>query len=92
MERFSRTFREEVLDVFAFSDLEEVRNESTRWLYQYNHDRPHLALDRVPPLDYREQHESRVRCAALSGRGCAPPSDASTAIKPTPKDAVSLYF
>ena len=72
VERFNRTFREEVLDVFAFGDLDEVRDESTRWLYQYNHDRPHLALDRKPPMAYRRQHEeARARVAEPSGR-CAP--------------------
>lgn len=72
IERYNRTFRQEVLDVYAFGDLDEVRDESTRWLYQYNHDRPHLALDRVPPVAYRRQHEEKCgRVAEPSGR-CAP--------------------
>lgn len=74
VERYNRTFRGEVLDVYAFSDLEEVRDESTRWLYDYNHDRPHLALDRMPPAAYRERHEKSARVAEPSSRGCAPPS------------------
>lgn len=69
IERYNRTYREEVLSVYAFSDLDEVRDESTRWLYQYNHDRPHLALDRVPPVKYRRQYEEeRARVAEPSGR------------------------
>lgn len=79
VERYNRTFRGEVLDVYAFSDLEEVRDESTRWLYDYNHDRPHLSLDRMPPAAYRERHESGARVAESSGRGCAPPSSLSHA-------------
>lgn len=74
VERYNRTFRGEVLDVYAFSDLEEVRDESTRWLYDYNHDRPHLSLDRMPPAAYRARHEMSVRVAEPSSRGCAPPS------------------
>jgi len=74
-ERFNRTFRGEVLDVYAFSELEEVREESTRWLYRYNHDRPHLALARQTPVGYRMRHEAkRDRMAEPSGRGCAPSS------------------
>lgn len=68
IERYNRTFRQEVLDVYAFSDLDEVREVSTRWLYDYNHERPHLSLDRVPPVAYRRRHEARARVAEPSGR------------------------
>jgi len=83
IERFNRTFRGEVLDVYVFGELDEVRDESTRWLYDYNHDRPHLALDRQPPVAYRARHESeRDRLADPSGRGCAPPYRISQAEEP----------
>jgi putative transposase len=65
VERFNRTFREEVLDVYAFSDLEQVRDESTRWLYAYNNDRPHMSLDRQTPAGYLEAYESTVRTAEV---------------------------
>ena len=56
IERFNRTYREEVLDVYAFSRLDEVRDTSTRWLYAYNADRPHTALDRQTPWGYLQAH------------------------------------
>lgn len=56
IERFNRTFRQEVLDLYAFGDLDEVRDESTRWLYRYNHDRPHRSLGRQTPAGYRAGH------------------------------------
>ncbi len=56
VERFNRTFREEVLDVYAFGDLDEVRHESTRWRYTYNHDRPHRSLNRQPPNKYLDAY------------------------------------
>jgi len=31
IERFNRTFREEVLSLYAFQDLNQVRGESTKW-------------------------------------------------------------
>ena len=72
IERYNRTFRQEVLDVYAFRDLDETRDESTKWLYGYNHDRPHLSLDRMPPVAYRKRHEEeRGRVAEASDR-CAP--------------------
>ena len=42
------------LDLYAFSDLDEVRDVSTRWLWNYNHERPHLSLDRQPPATSRQ--------------------------------------
>ena len=92
IERFNRTFREEVLNVYAFGDLEEVRDESTRWRYDYNHDRPHLALDRQTPAGYLAQHEEAVRSAEPSSRGCAPPSGLSRSIEPKPQEPHSLYL
>lgn len=76
VERFNWTFREEVLSVYAFSDLGEVRDESTRWLYGYNHDRPHRALGRQTPAGYLARHEKKHRrLGEPSVRGCAPHSD-----------------
>lgn len=74
IERFNRTFRQEVLDVYAFSGLDEVRDESTRWLYGYNHDRPHRSLGRQSPADYRVRHEKTRRGGEPSARGFAPHS------------------
>lgn len=55
IERFNRTFREDVLDQYAFSRLEEVEEQSTRWRYDYNTHRPHRALSGQPPRIYREK-------------------------------------
>ena len=92
IERFNRTYRQEVLDLYAFSDLDEVRDESTRWLFSYNHDRPHLALDRQTPAGYLARHQASVRSAEPSSRGYAPPSGLGNATDPTPKDPQNLYF
>lgn len=45
IERCSHTFRGEVLDLYAFGDLDRVRDELPRWLYRCHHDRPHRVLD-----------------------------------------------
>ena len=57
VERFNRTFREEVLDVYSFSDLDEVRDESTRFQHVYNNERPHRSLDRKTPMQYLQDQE-----------------------------------
>ena len=52
IERFNRTYREEVLDPNLFATLEEVRRETADWLRRYNTERPHDSLGRVPPLTF----------------------------------------
>lgn len=49
IERFNRTYRTEVLDFYLFSSLQEVRDITDNWFYCYNHQRPHAALDGLPP-------------------------------------------
>jgi putative transposase len=56
IERFNRTFREEVLDAYLFDDLEEVRTITEHWLEEYNTIRPHEALQGLPPRQYAVQN------------------------------------
>jgi putative transposase len=55
IERFNRTYREDVLDAYLFDDLEEVRNITARWLEDYNTIRPHEALLGLPPRQFALQ-------------------------------------
>jgi putative transposase len=50
--RFSRPYREEVLDAYLFESLDAVQRLSDDWLTRYNTVRLHDALGRVPPLTY----------------------------------------
>ena len=56
IERFNRTFREDVLDAYLFDDLQEVRHITERWLEDYNTIRPHEALQGVSPRQFGLQH------------------------------------
>jgi putative transposase len=56
IERFNRTYREEVLDAYLFDDLQEVRYITERWLEDYNTIRPHEALQGLPPRQFALQH------------------------------------
>ena len=51
IERFNRTFREEVLDAYVFDTVEEVREITERWLEEYNTIRPHEALQGLTPAN-----------------------------------------
>jgi len=52
IERFNRSFREEVLDAYLFDSLEQVRELTEAWLEIYNTERPHDSLGQVPPLAF----------------------------------------
>lgn len=52
IERFNRTYRDEVLDAYVFDTLDQVREITESWLPEYNEERPHDSLGRVPPLTY----------------------------------------
>ena len=56
IERFNRTFREDVLDAYLFSSLEEVRQIVDPWMEEYNLVRPHDALQGLPPYQFAAQH------------------------------------
>jgi len=56
IERFNRTYREDVLDAYLFDDLQEVRQITERWLQDYNTIRPHEALQGLPPRQFAQQH------------------------------------
>ncbi len=52
IERFNRTYREDVLNLYLFSDLDEVRDRTTRWMYEYNRERPHESLGNKTPHQF----------------------------------------
>jgi len=51
IERFNRTYHEEVLNAYVTS-IAEVRELTAAWLITYNTKRPHDSLGRVPPLTF----------------------------------------
>jgi putative transposase len=57
-ERFNRSFREEILDAYLFSTLNEVRELSSRWIHVYNEERPHGSLGNLTPVEHRRVHEA----------------------------------
>ena len=52
VERFNRTYRYEVLDMYLFRTLNEVRQITAEWIKQYNEERPHDALEDMTPTEY----------------------------------------
>jgi putative transposase len=53
VERFNRSFREEVLDAWLFNAVSEVQSAADDWLTDYNEFRPHESLGNVPPVVFK---------------------------------------
>ena len=52
IERFNKTYRDEVLDAYVFESIDQVRAITEDWLHEYNEERPHDSLGRLPPLTF----------------------------------------
>jgi putative transposase len=60
IERFNKTYREEVLNAHLFHSLEDVREITWWWMMDYNEERPHTATQRIPPTVYRKKIEQQL--------------------------------
>ncbi|MEM9438121.1 MAG: transposase [Pseudomonadota bacterium] len=61
-ERFNGTLRREVLNAEWFTTTEQAQIVINHWLGQYNHTRPHRALNMRPPVP-----ETQLEKAQISG-------------------------
>ena len=57
IERFNRSYRTEVLDVYLFTSLDEVREITWQWMQEYNEERGHDALGKLTPIEFYQQAE-----------------------------------
>lgn len=56
IERFNRTYRNELLDLYLFRNLAEVRDATYWWMIEYNEQRPHDSLNDLTPVEYMEKN------------------------------------
>lgn len=52
IERFNRTYRDEVLDLYLFESLSQVRGMTADWIRKYNEERPHDSLNDLTPIEF----------------------------------------
>ena len=50
VERFNRTVRHEWLDEHFFESIEHAQLTATQWLWDYNNERPHMAIGGITPI------------------------------------------
>lgn len=55
VERFNRTFREDVLDAYLFYSVQQFNLLANDWRKDYNNTHPHTSLGRKSPLEYRKR-------------------------------------
>lgn len=66
VERFNRTYRTEVLDMYAFRTLNQVREITENWMREYNEERPHDSLNDLTPWEFLE----KAKLAGNSSSAC----------------------
>ena len=49
VERFNRTVRHEWLDMHLFESIQDAQATATTWLWQYNNERPNMAIGGITP-------------------------------------------
>jgi len=64
IERFNKTYREDVLDSYLFEDIEFARELTNEWIWTYNNERPHESLNNLTPrlflLKYGKLHNPQI--------------------------------
>ena len=59
IERFNRSYRQEVLNAYLFESLSQVRILSEEWMEHYNGKRPHEALGNLTPKAFLKKHTEK---------------------------------
>lgn len=52
IERFNRTYREAILDMYLFQNIRHVQDLTNKWITHYNEERPHESLQNLTPSKF----------------------------------------
>jgi putative transposase len=71
IERFNRTYREDVLDIYLFNAIDEAQSISDKWLNEYNYHRPHESLKNLSPIEFlRYMGNAFMQQGAIAQQWC----------------------
>jgi putative transposase len=59
IERFNRTYRQDILDSHLFEEISQVRILTEEWIKDYNQQRPHEGLGGMTPDAYEQENSAR---------------------------------
>lgn len=62
VQRFTRIFREAVLDHHLLARIDDVRETAWWWMIEYNEQRPHYSLGDLTPSEYRQYFAGSSTC------------------------------
>jgi len=57
IEQYNRTYRDEILNMYVFKTLNEVREMTERWIKEYNEERPHDSRQDLTPIGFLKKYE-----------------------------------
>jgi len=60
VERFNRTYREDVLDAYLFESLSQLQVMSNKWQEEYNHGHPHQSLNGMTPIGFKYSQSKSI--------------------------------
>jgi len=67
IERFNRTYREEVLDLYLFDSIQEAQAITNDWVKDYNQNWLHQSLDNQSPIEFARAREGIPSLALNKG-------------------------
>ncbi len=67
VERFNRTFREDILDAYLFSSISQFNVLAEKWKDDYNTTHPHQSLGNKSPQEYAQRSHPSVGLAPQRG-------------------------